>query len=193
METAGIPGGLRPYRNWRMKKARPGCSEVCYGAARAIRTVCAGRGEPTNDAGRRSERRCRGERRWLPQAAKGDALHKACHSLCVLEEDQLSASLICTSFGAFSPKRNAWPTRRNRFKLYDARSMTSSQIKINTPIVIAATAAARLSSARAALEQSDCSATSSHGSRHRSTRTASSLSSRNGSNLANFNGRNCDG
>jgi hypothetical protein len=22
METAGIPGGLRPYRNWRMKKAR---------------------------------------------------------------------------------------------------------------------------------------------------------------------------
>ena len=33
---------------------------------------------------------------------------------------------------------------------YDARSMTLSQIMINTPIVIAATAAARLSSPRAA-------------------------------------------
>ena len=33
---------------------------------------------------------------------------------------------------------------------YDARSMTSSQIMINTPIVVAATAAAGLSSARAA-------------------------------------------
>jgi len=33
----------------------------------------------------------------------------------------------------------------------DARSMTSSQLMINTPIVIAATAAAGLSSARSAL------------------------------------------
>ena len=45
---------------------------------------------------------------------------------------------------------------------YDARSMTSSQIMISTPIVIA-TAAARFSSAQAALGQSDSSATSSYG------------------------------
>src|SRR5215831_16525805 len=60
-----------------------------------------------------------------------------------------------------SQEGNAWPRERNRLKLYDARSMTSSQIRINTPIVIAA--AARFSPARAALGQSDRSATSSYG------------------------------
>jgi len=45
-------------------------SVMRYSAAHAIRIVCAGRGEPKND------RRCRGERRWISQAAKGEAFYK---------------------------------------------------------------------------------------------------------------------
>src|SRR6266404_4052102 len=59
------------------------------------------------------------------------------------------------------------------------RTTTSSQIMISTPIDIAATAAARHPFAQAALGQSDWSATSTrYNGRHRSTRTAGSLSRR---------------
>jgi hypothetical protein len=64
-------------------------------------------------------------------------------------------------------------------KLYGARSMTSSEIMIKTPITIAATAAARFSSARPALGQSDWSATFTRYNRwHRRTQTTDTLSNR---------------
>jgi hypothetical protein len=47
-----------------------------YGAARAIRTACAGHGGPTNDVGRQSARRFRCGGRRLSQAAKSDAYTK---------------------------------------------------------------------------------------------------------------------
>ena len=114
--------------------------------------------------------------------------------------DQLSALLTCRSkIGKLRPyafEGNAWPTRRNRAKLCDARSKstTSSQIMISTPIDIAATAAARHPFAQAALGQSDWSATSTrYNGRHRSTRTAGSLSRRRDQNWRTSNGRKVNG
>ena len=79
-------------------------------------------------------------------------------------------------------------------KLYGARSMTSSEIMIKTPITIAATAAARFSSARPALGNQT-------GARLSHVTTVGIVARRppipcrteNRINLANFNGRTSDG